>query len=559
MTHRHLAIVAVVLAFTLAVPTTALATPPQDGEHGLSSIDVTALFSEDTDTGDVPDNTTKNTSEEWMRGLLNATDWTYTTHPTEVVNRWNAGEHNDFTPGGNDTSRYPEGTARTDSTYIKDAYIRVFSVTPSTVVHEGNTTTTLVNPTGTVRAVSDYRVEVPQDTTTENRTVNWSVTNAEITQTTLLIDGEEVAETDGSHSPSLGFSDVSGTVGITIRATIETTLQKETRTRVEECSEVDGGPLQDGGDGGEVCSSEWVTQTTTVSDSVQVSDSRTAEVDSPSVEAAEQRKTGDGVAYSVSMDDEYWQTISVGGSTVRSPWRFYTRGNTEWGTMVAETRGGTENTSSDAYPVSTHAFHSTYGVKHTTGAVEVTKGETTRAPELPDVISVSAIETQQPSVIGFTLQRSGQELTERTAKVRGLVGSSESTAQVESVATEETITTVEVMELRPDNVTIRVSVTDVNNNAVTSGVVVAGNETRKLNESGGVMMTVSRPPVSVVAEYQPAEGSKYRSSSDSAPVGGMLPGFDFLARLAVATLIWALPAYGLIYAYRMFTTNGKNG
>lgn len=54
-------------------------------------------------------------------------DW-----PPEAVTRWNHGDHCEFPATNESVSIAPPDAARTNSTVIADAYVKLFAITPST-------------------------------------------------------------------------------------------------------------------------------------------------------------------------------------------------------------------------------------------------------------------------------------------------------------------------------------------------------------------------------------------------------------------------------------------
>jgi len=56
-----------------------------------------------------------------------------------------------------------------------------------------------------MRGFVDYRVRVPNGSSSGNTTIDWSITEHEIDEVRLKKDGETIATQDGSHTPALDY------------------------------------------------------------------------------------------------------------------------------------------------------------------------------------------------------------------------------------------------------------------------------------------------------------------------------------------------------------------
>jgi hypothetical protein len=118
-------------------------------------------------------------------------DFVYDTPPSDVVT-WN---RIGFTPKGGDgysvvggyfernltynrsTSYYPDHATLRDTPRFKDAHVTIMHISPSTLVHQGNTTTRYVRQSGQVHVLADYRIR-----NRDNYTVSDPAQNETITQ-----------------------------------------------------------------------------------------------------------------------------------------------------------------------------------------------------------------------------------------------------------------------------------------------------------------------------------------------------------------------------------------
>jgi hypothetical protein len=145
----------------------ALAVPPRPGEeNGLTENETATLWSADNDSLYITNEAYEQAcgeSRTVLHEIGNATDWTFT-EPPETAELWSRVDHLEFPVGDETVSYHPPGANLTESRFLADAHVSVFSVSPATVAHLGpneNETVHYLAPTGELRAVIDYRVRLP--------------------------------------------------------------------------------------------------------------------------------------------------------------------------------------------------------------------------------------------------------------------------------------------------------------------------------------------------------------------------------------------------------------
>lgn len=521
--------------------------PPPDGpDHGINVTTFYRLWS-----GDVEDpNATppaNATPIETVRALANATDATFD-RPPAAVGEWNAGDHADFDPGGIDRSVHPAGANLTDVGPVRDAYVRVFSVGPSTVVHRANRTVTYVASSGTVRAVMDYRVAVPADNTTGPRRVNYSVERSTVS-VELLVNGTPVDRAD-DRTPVLEYDDLSGRPTLTVAAGIGVTVTAEVRT-CEEWNDTVG-----------VCDGDWTRSVDESEVTLRVTDERTVRAYDPEVSATRARypRRPDGAAVHAPAP---WLRMEFGDEAVTGGWQFYTAGSRGWTTMVSSTGDGNRTRPSSVRPLRTHAVPtgSEPAVRRTNRSdydleLAGTWSAERPGPTLPDVIDVRTPESYE-HVRGLVVDPASPDDAAVSGPVRmvGLVRGVNRTVDLDRATTVRP-TTVDLSTHPLSNGTYAVNLTvrDGEGRPVTNGYAVV--EGRRVSLSAGhANVTVDTPGGLVRVRYEPKPwwnaSPAYQPARASAMPAPVLPDLQFLIDLAVVTILWFLPVVALLLGVDM--------
>lgn len=541
----------------LASTTTQSETTPQQTDHSVNETTFLKLWSEDNDTPNSLESINASTDTEGLKQLMRATDWTFTTPPAETIETWNAGDHTDFQPGGIDESVYPSNTNLENSRFLKDAYIRTFSITPSTYTYYTNSNEEhLIGTQGTVRAIIDYRVNVPEGDNTGDRRVNWDLKNQEVSKTELLIDGVQKDSAIGTQTPELSYQDIDSASVLTVETTLNASLEKTVRERKERCT----------GEGeNKTCTTYWETQSQQTKKNVlTLSDNQDVTVEKISATGQQitQGRTNSGsVGYTV-RTNEPWRRIEFrDGTAIESNWRFYTASNNEWDTFIRSNGDTTTEFNSSVQPLQLYSFPSDYHVEGTDTDIEIVdRAETNRtAPELPANISVSVANNTYSDMTSIAVEHTAHT-TPQTPTVYGLVASTQIQADMSEKSVRETNLTLTNVAVNPGNVTFTAQVTDAETGEpIPNGTITAAEKTTTVNETGHVTMTVHRQPVSVTVAYDAAPWWEqethmvYTDATTSISMGGEHIEFEFFANLLVATLVWFLPAALLIYALNMIT------
>ena len=153
-----------------------------------------------------------------------ADDSNATLYSPPNVSRYNEGYLESYTTGGPNYSARPSHVTwseccelSTDANgssrqLFSEAYVEIFSVTPSTIVHTQSGTQRYGSANGTVRVVSNYRLNKPGS---DSKSLTRNTSEIE-----LLVNGS-VVDTSSSATPRLQYREVSGPANLTVRLTLE--------------------------------------------------------------------------------------------------------------------------------------------------------------------------------------------------------------------------------------------------------------------------------------------------------------------------------------------------
>ncbi|QRV18074.1 hypothetical protein JMJ58_24440 (plasmid) [Haloterrigena salifodinae] len=347
MERRELSIIVAALCVTSVVTGIVTATPPRPGteDNGLTENESATLWSRDSDDYISQEAYQERYGESRtaMQQLANGTDITFKRPPATAAT-WTRNDFEDLNAGGSDTSVHPPHASLEDGIYIEDAHATIFAVQPSTRGHlESGETPLYIAPNGTMRGFVDYRVRVPNGSSSGNRTVEWSLTSHEVDEVRLINDGSTIVEQEGSHTPALEYQiEDDWSTTLTLEAEIDVRLKKTVRI--------------DRGDGTDV-------DVTYQTESLNVTDSIDVEIyDLTAYPYYAEYPNGDaGVAIFQSRPWQGYTLTENGSARVRGVWRFYTARNTNWDTLVQSSRTGSTSVESDAIPVYVHAYPSRIG------------------------------------------------------------------------------------------------------------------------------------------------------------------------------------------------------
>ncbi|WP_049910690.1 hypothetical protein [Natrinema gari] len=386
MERRELSIIVAALCVTSVVTGIVTATPPRPGTeaNGLTENESATLWSRDADDYISQEEYQERYGESRtaMQQLANGTDITFKRPPATAAT-WTRNDFEDLNAGGSDTSIHPPHASLEDGVYIEDAHATIFAVQPSTRGHlESGETPLYIAPNGTMRGFVDYRVRVPNGSSSGNRTVEWSLTSHEVDEVRLINDGTTIVEQEGSHTPALEYQiEDDWSTNLTLEAEIDVRLKKTVRIDRGDETDVD------------------VTYQT---ESLNVTDSIDVEIyDLTAYPYYAEYPNGDaGVAIFQSRPWQGYTLTENGSARVRGVWRFYTARNTNWDTLVQSSRTGSSTVESDAIPVYVHAYPSRIGPR----AEPVRDG-----PEIIDTWG-----TDRPSPVGTLGENINIEIVNQT-------------------------------------------------------------------------------------------------------------------------------------------------
>jgi len=474
---------------------------PDDGPaYGVNNSTFQRLWSEDVDNGNlsVDDFGDANVSSraEFAHRLARSTDIPFA-RPPQAASAWNSGDFGDYTPGGRSESVHPASASLDDGVYIKDAYVSIFAVQPSTILHQTNGTTHYVAPDGQVRALSDYRVAVPQDDQNGSHRERWSIDQTRIESVNLSAGGRTL-DTGSGHQSTLQYSNLSGEPQLTVEANITVTLRHVTLDCPDWNSSISS------------CDGDWTRNVETPKASKTVSTAQSVVVNRLSNTTGKRvrSESNENRVGSVVHPNTEWSTINIDGDVrARSTWWFYTAGKSGWQTVVRSTATDTTRATSTVRPVQIHAFPSQ------------------QAPYVPTELTDDG---KRPLAIAETwgTEQAGPSLP----------------------------FTLTVTDANATHAVVRATVTENTTGAtVTTGRVTISNQTTALNSSGMAVITISKPGTLVRGQFHSAEWWRtdrpYAASTDIAKTPANYPDLQTLIQLVVVTILWFIPVTVLVFGF----------
>jgi hypothetical protein len=538
------------------------ATPPRPGteDNGLSENESATLWSRDTDNY---------TSQEAYRQrygdgrtaihqLANGSDITFKRPPATAAT-WTRNDFEDLEAGDSDTSVHPPHASLEDGVFIEDAHATVFAVQPSTRGHlESGETPLYIAPNGTVRGFVDYRVRVPNESSSGNQTIEWSLAEHEIDEVRLQKDGETIARTDGSHTPAIDYQiDDDWSATLTLEAEIHVRLKKTIQTDEINGTDVDV---------------VYREETRNVSDSVNV------EIYDLSAYPyyAEYPDSDAGVAIFQSRPWQGYTLTDDENASVRGVWRFYTARNTNWDTLVRSSRTDSEEVESDAIPVYVHAYPSRIGprTEPVRDGPEIIDTWGTERPSplgtIGENVTIEVVNQSYETTYGVAVR--AENVDRDTLHVSGIVRGVNASIVEPDGGSERQLRrsnlTVEVLEQNQSQATLRIELRDnetgapiilnddtrqylIGGSARRGSITIADQEV-ETNASGVAIVTVTEPGV-YTAQYHPGSwlGHNPAYVSDTAtarwhPLGTIDGWFAFIFEVG-----WQfIPFFVMFYAGR---------
>ncbi|ELZ28639.1 hypothetical protein C474_14124 [Halogeometricum pallidum JCM 14848] len=443
--------------------------------------------------------------------------------------------------------------------FIEDAHATVFAVQPSTRGHlESGETPLYIAPNGTMRGFVDYRVRVPNGSSSGNRTVEWSLTNHEIEEVRLQKDGETIARTDGSHTPAIDYQiDDDWSATLTLEAEIHVRLKKTIRTNVGNSTDVDV---------------VYREETRNVSDSIDV------EIyDLSAYPYYAEYPNGDaGVAIFQSRPWQGYTLTDEGNASVRGVWRFYTARNTNWDTLVRSNRTDSAEVESDAIPVYVHAYPSRIGprAEPVRDGPEIidTWGTERPSPQgtIGENVNIEVVNQSYETTYGVAVR--AENVDREALHVAGIVRGVNASIVEPDAGSDRQLRrsnlTVEVLQQNQSQATLRIELRDnqtgapivLNDSArrypiggrPRDGYITIANREVETNVSGVAVVTITEPGI-YTARYHPGSwlGHNPAYVSDTAtarwhPLGTIDGWFAFIFEVG-----WQfIPFFVMFYAGR---------
>ncbi|QLH76948.1 hypothetical protein HZS55_06410 [Halosimplex rubrum] len=491
------------------------------GAHGSSD---PALWSRDEDISDPVALDALIDDETTGRDALALTTDIPFDSPPRGVEQWNRENVGDFPSFDRDTSVHPPGVSLTDRRYVRDAYIEIFTAQPSTRAKlSPDDQPRYVAPTGSLLAVSDYRVRIPEDSVTETERTYWNLTGHDVTETRLLVDGEEEARNDGNRRPRFEY-DFGDNVGIDHTLTVESTITVTVGRLHERCVPT---PPDD------ECS-YWITSFENQTSEVTVRDSISVTEYYLDIMGFHARYP-DGDLGTVVIKSDPWLGYSLPTGDVRGVWRFYSARDPTWDTLVSASASGSSRSHSPVHPLRVFAYPIKTGP--TVSPAEkvellMVNGGQRQPPTLPGAVDLDVLE--EPYTESFSIatriDTPAQDISDVTA--HGLVRGVETSADprlFEEVAIHRSNLSLSVLNTTATTASVRVSLRDVETDtpietADREGRIVLAGKEVQTGRDGTLTTTISRPSGAIGARYEPGEWwlstTAYVGDSDAVSVDG---------------------------------------
>ncbi|MFC4248074.1 hypothetical protein ACFOZ7_14180 [Natribaculum luteum] len=478
--------------------------------NGLTENESATLWSRDADEylGQDTFRQRYGDSRTAVHQLANGTDITFK-RPPGTAATWTRNDFEDLNAGGSETSVYPTHATLEDGVFIEDAHATIFAVNPSTRGHlEPNETPLYIAPSGTMRGFIDYRVRVPEDRTSGNTTIEWSLTEHEIEDIQLQTGDETIAKEAASHTPTLDYNlEDDGSTTLSLEAEIHTRLKKT--TRIDRGNETD-------------VRVSYRTESVTVSDSIDV------EIYDLSASSyyAEYPNGDTGVAIFQSRPWQGYTLTADGESRVRGVWRFYTARNTNWDTLIHSSRTDSTAVDSDAIPVAVHAYPSRIGPRaepvragpeiiDTWGTERPAPGETIGENVNIEVVNQSYTTTYGVAVRAESVDRDALHVA---GIVRGVNASIDEPDAGSERQLRRSNLSVEILEQNQSQATLRIELRDAQTGAPITladryrwlpiggnsrnGYITIAEKRVETNTSGVALVTLDQPGI-YTAQYHP--------------------------------------------------------
>lgn len=536
-------------------PTTAH--PPNSTDHGVNNTTFYRLWAGDHDAfvNDSAYATRTGRSRSATQALANGTDIPLNS-PPKAVERWNRGDLQDFPDTNQSVSIHPPNATLTDGVFIKDAYVEIFAVQPSTRARlSGNDHPLYVAPNGSVLGAVDYRVERPSDDAPRGRRAANRTQDHRITEVRVLVDGHVETTSNGSHRPAINYSQLDNypdeTHNLTLEADITVGAGPQGRSAERHCQRAGNNTTCETADNSTGNGTVGV-ETVTVRDSITV-----VEYDLTVSGFTARYPNGDlGL---VVYKNKPWLGYSLPKGDVRGVWRFYSARDENWDRLVRSTESGNTTTHSPLHPLQVNAYPIETGpTASPRGVVTIlaTFGVETPPPTLPPDVRLDVLTEPYTASYGIATRAETTDHALSNIRAWGLVRGVEVRAQEDRFARvpfNRSNLTLTILNKTEDTVTVRVQLRDANtgesiNTGGRDGYIVLAGERVNTSRNGTVTKTLPRPPGGLSAQYEPGHWWRnspgYTGDSETVLVqGAVLQVVSTLYRMGVPVSLFLLGVF----------------
>ncbi|QLH77239.1 hypothetical protein HZS55_08005 [Halosimplex rubrum] len=546
-----LAVSALVATQSVAHPTEIAATAPNVTDHHDTD---PALWSRDDDS--IHRSTLRNRSGSAARSLATTTDIPFNRPPAAVA-KWNRDQLATFPSTGVDTSAYPASASPTDGTVVRDAYVEIFTVQPSTRVRlTPERQPRYVAKQGQLFATLDYRVPVPEDSDTRWETITWALASHTVTDTTLFVDGDREATAGGGHVQRFDY-DLRGDRGashtLAVRANISASLTRDRRW----CANRTVGNST-AGDERTVTCTRWETNTTTVNETLTVTDAVDVRAYALLARGAYARYP-DGDLGLLIRKTNPWLGYRLPTGRVNGVWRFYSARDPGWDRLVTATASGVNVSHSPVHPLRISAYPFKPGPTVAPAervSLQAVSGPQRRPPTLPPTIRLDVLEQPYTASHSLVTRFESPNATMDDLTIAGLVRGTQWDLDPQYF-TEITIhrsnLTLTVLNTTARTATVRITLRDAQTGTPirttdTEGHVRVAGERVQTDRDGTVTTTVARPAGAISARFEPWDWwlrpTSYVGDSDAASVDGtVLTAVRYLYRAGIPVGLFLLAVF----------------
>jgi len=451
--------------------------------------------------------------------------------------------------------------ASTGTHLITDAYVEIFSITPSTIVHTENGTQRYGRSTGTVRAVSNLRLNPPNSESAGSGMAERNLTRLTGT-VALLANGTVVDSSQWSPTPRLQYEGLDGTTNLTVRMAIQATVTTASNT------------------------TEPRTYSMTVTDSKQLRVQNLSGVPERQDAGTIARDQGANTSVIAMTLPGRWHRASFdSGPTVDSKWRFYTQYNKSWQRWETVGNETADEGVTQVAPLEVHAVPLRAGPELTQPFLDSesnASGADRRVVRLQYPTADSEM-APQPPLPGVELERANQSTTADTFSLRSpqsLGGLETYTVHglVRGHSVTRSINTTDPTAIRQPNLTVRDDVAAPNESVTVLEIGRSGKGrpirqgqltirtdesevTRAVDDLGTSRFVLAEATVpSARITYTPAV--PWWNQSRRVPVKTTtiyytstvgLPPFKAIINSIVGALLWIVPLGMLLYGYDVLT------